>query len=463
MRLPACLLLLFLTLVSNSPVQAQYVRVKMRDSPAQASAEAAAKASADAAAKDSADAVKWLNRGLEEYNLGKYAQAASSLSIAVSRNPQSDKAHYFLANALWNTRQTNRALQEYQRALENSQSPEMTENCHSVLARYHFHTVASAARAPLSLLPTAPAVTDISKMASGTGSIRGFEPAIRRDLSSFMNAAAGSGAGNLRTSESHPDGVAVFNSAPAQNASFNSWQMRFRLSFERALSAELNKRNVIGRCGKYSMIFSCDSSRQLRGKIVDTNAPDVVNESLLAATKQLDGSRVLEFPDDIGSSGFNFTLAWDNPVVRSAPQSPLPRTGADILVRNYASVEAVPGYFANTKGVIVNAKGLKAIPGRLKGDHSSTRDVNADLLRKNGVEAVTAQLPTSVEAVIGEFPPELQGVAGVLPSSDLPQFDVVVSGKVLPRPAPIALKTTQQLQSLDALAPARTSSAGKKR
>jgi hypothetical protein len=427
-------LLLFLTFTSNNLCWAQ---------------SAHAKVDVDAAVKDALDADKWLARGLQEYNQGRYAQAASSLSMAVSRNPQLDTAHYYLANALWNTRQTSRALQEYQRALETAQSPGMTENCKSVLARYHYHTVGSAIHAPAEFAAKPP-LTDISGMAQGTGSIRGYGAAKTGALSSFMDAAAGSGASNLRNPNSHPDGVAVFNSAPSQNQSFNSWQFKFRLAFERALSAEMNKRGVIGRCGKYSMIFSCDANRQLRGKIVETNAPDVINESLLAATKQLDGSGILEFPPDIGTSGFNFTLAWDNPPVRTpVPTPPPPQIAADTLVRNHVAVETIPGYFANAKGIIVSNRGLKAVPGKLKGDHSNDRNVTASMLPTTRVQAVTAQLPTSVEAVIGEFPPELQGVAGVLPSSDLPQFDVVVAGKVLPRPTPVALRTTQQAGSLD--------------
>jgi hypothetical protein len=454
----ACLFLLFFGVASVSPVGAQYMRVKIPLSPAQVKADEAAKASLDAAAKDIADAEKWRTRGLEEYRLGQYVQAVSSLSMAISRDPKSDTAHYYLANALWNTRQVGRALQEYQRALETAQTPEMTENCKSVLARYHFHTVASAAR-PTALPTNASGPKDISGMASGTSAVRGFGAPGTGPVSSFMDAAASGGARNLRTNISHPDGVAVFNSAPVRNASFNSWQMNFRLAFERAMSAEMDKRGVTGRCGKYSMIFSCDAGRQLRGKILDTNAPDVVNESLLAATKQLDGSRILQFPDDMGTSGFNFTLAWDNPPVRTpvaATPTPIPRVGVDTLVRNYASVEAVPAQFANTKAMIGSAKALKAVPGKLKGDQSANKDVNAGLLGKQGLQAVTAQLPTSVEEVVGEFPPELQAFAGVLPTANLPQFDVIVSGKVLPRPAPIALKTTQQLQSLDAPPPPST-------
>jgi Tetratricopeptide repeat len=459
-------ILLILTLASNNSALAEYVRMRARVDPgAQARADAVAKANADAA-KDSADADKWRARGMEEYRLGQYAQAVSSLSMSVSREPKSDTAHYYLANALWNTRQTNRALQEYQRALETSQSSEMTENCQTVLARYHFHTVASAAHTPKPAVSAG--LTDISGMANGTHGIRGFGAPGTGPVSSFMDAAASGGARNLRNNVSHPDGVAVFNSAPTRTASFNSWQMNFRLAFERALSVEMDKRGVTGRCGKYSMIFSCDASHQLRGKILETNAPDVLNESLLAATKQLDGSRILQFPDDIATSGFNFTLAWDNPPVRTPVAAtptpiPIPRVGVDTLVRNYASVEAVPGSFANTKAVIGTAKGLKAVPGRLKVDQSADQNVQAALLAKRGLQAATAQLPTSVEEVVGEFPPELQAFAGVLPTSNLPQFDVVVEGKVLPRPAPIALKATQQMQSLEAPAPARAKSMAKKK
>jgi Tetratricopeptide repeat len=456
-------ILLILALASNSPALAEYVRMRARVDPgAQARADAVAKANADIA-KDSADADKWRARGMEEYRLGQYAQAVSSLSMSISREPKSDTAHYYLANALWNTRQINRALQEYQRALETSQSSEMTENCQTVLARYHFHTVASAAHTPKPAVSAG--LTDISGMANGTHAIRGYGAPGTGSVSSFMDAAASNGARNLRNNVSHSDGVAVFNSAPTRTPSFNSWQMNFRLAFERAMSVEMDKRGVTGRCGKYSMIFSCDASHQLRGKILDTNAPDVINESLLAATKQLDGSRILQFPDDIGTSGFNFTLAWDNPPVRTpvaVTPTPIPRVGVDTLVRNYASVEAVPGSFANTKAVISTAKGLKAVPGRLKVDQSADKNVNAALLAKQGLQAITAQLPTSVEEVVGEFPPELQAFAGVLPTSNLPQFDVVVEGKVLPRPAPIALKATQQMQSLDAPATTRANVSGKR-
>src|SRR5262249_41326299 len=115
-----------------------------------------------------------------------------------------------------------------------------------------------------------------------------------------------------RQSDSHSEGITVFNQAPS--ADFGPWIAQFRQRFEIQLAQDLSRHGYGSMAGMTTLIFSIDNSRRLRGRVMPgTTAPADMTDCLLSTTRAMDGNSVLSFPNTATLNGFNFSMAWNYP------------------------------------------------------------------------------------------------------------------------------------------------------
>lgn len=349
----------------------------------------------------------WLQRGQQDYAARRYADAVSSLSMAVSKDPSNDIAHYLLGNALLRIGHTEHALQEYQRAYATTGSPEIDTNCRQVLRTYHMQLPAKESRVKSSWRQTLPGV--------GVRSLNEITSAAEQRVSQSAGAT-----------DSHPDGIPVFKTVPefsgGTGASWNRWIEDFRWNFESIFARELGRRREAA-WGKTKMVFSVDAQHKLRGRIVATDAPRFFNDGLLATTRRLDGNRVLSFPPSTAVAGFNFTMGWDYGAHTKAKE--------DV----FASLN-------QTRAGIRNVGADRAVAGKLSADNAGGK-----LLNKPGSGNVSGKLVDAAgEKASGKLLD--QHGSGALAGSLMPTFSTDLSGIILPKARPTELKA-QPAKSLE--------------
>lgn len=329
-----------------------------------------------------ADEIDWLNRGIAEYTAGQYNQAVNSLSLATSKNEQSDLAHYYLANSLLRIGHKARALQEYEKACNASQSAEMYRNCAQVLKAYN----ASVPPPPPSSLPRKRrSVLDQYQVSS---------------LDRINALAEQKNDGKTRFADSHSDGLEVFRCSPEGSGelkgAWDQWIERYRLTFGSTLGPRVRAANIGKLSGRALMVFSVDKNRRLRGRIVKSDAPVLFNYFLLETTRRIDRAPVLDFPAASSLPGYNFTMTWDYGASRN---------GTDTVAQ-----------LLRTEAAIRNQQALKANAGRLPANSSTA----VGTLSNNNTSA--SMRSSDVDA------------------SMMPKFDTNVSAQILPKQLPVELK-----------------------
>lgn len=358
------------------------------------------------------NAQMWLDSGLREYASGRYADAARSFSMAVREDPASDIAHYHLANSLLRIGHRARSMQEYQTAYTLSRSAELSENCRRALEAY-------GQRIPV-----------VRRESLGVHRERLKLSPVEVDSVKHINdLAAGRSGGRSSLTESHSGGVEVFKGAPENKgqlrADWNAWIDNFRMAFNGQLGKELRARGQMRRSGRARMVFSVDTRRKLRGKIVDSDAPEAFNVSLIETTRKMDGWQDLTFPHDSAIPGFNFTMSWDYgaplPDGQTDTTAALRRTTAGL--RTPAGQHGTAGSLGvgRVSGQIGAGQTGGALSAGKTGGALSTQAVSG----KIGAGKITGQLGQS-------------GATGALSAggSDglpLPTFDTSVTGLLLPK------------------------------
>ena len=338
-----------------------------------------------------AEEIDWLNRGIAEYSAGQYNQAVNSLSLAASKNESSDLAHYYLANSLLRIGHKARALQEYEKACNASQTAEMYRNCAQVLKAYN---LALPPPPPLAQHPRRRSVLDQYQTSS---------------LDRINALAEQKSDGKTRFADSHRDGLEVFRCSPEGSpelkAAWDQWIENYRLTFGSTLGPRVRAAKIGKLSGSALMVFSVDKNRRLRGRIVRSDAPVMFNYFLLETTRRIDRAAILDFPAASTLPGYNFTMTWDYGASRN---------GNDTLAE-----------LIRTEASLRNQQALKANAGAL-----TAADTNA-ILRQSSTNA--ALRDSNTEASLR---------AANADALMMPKFDTKVSAQILPKQLPLELKAS---------------------
>jgi tetratricopeptide (TPR) repeat protein len=299
------------------------------------------------------------------------------------RNPDNDVAHYCLANALFKAGQNQRAITEYRRAYALSHTEQMRAFCQQMLQKLGINISGSRSSAGRQVqapswmsAPTSAPIEQFHQMAKTRGS---------RD----------------RDSDSHKDGVDVFDQTPGRD--FDSWITEFRYNFGVAVKQQLMRRGYPSMYGSTMMIFSVDHHHKLRARILRSSAPPVVTNMLLDTTRAMDGRSILDFPKSSNLDGFNFSMSW------AFPEAP----------RGYRDVEA---NLRNAKGRILSQNGMRAQTGIM---NYNTSNASGALATKNANGRLV--------------PGSNQGVDGKLAGGNV-SISTDVAGLLMPKQKPIELK-----------------------
>ncbi|MCB9469433.1 MAG: hypothetical protein H6677_14245 [Candidatus Obscuribacterales bacterium] len=110
---------------------------------------------------------------------------------------------------------------------------------------------------------------------------------------------------------SHPDGLQSFRQTPPDSPAWDYWINRYKRSFQYILMSHLAKEGEVNPYGSVACIFSIDNKGNLRGHIYASTASQRLNRCLLKTIRELNHSRVLEFPRGAKISGYNFQMKWD--------------------------------------------------------------------------------------------------------------------------------------------------------
>lgn len=116
---------------------------------------------------------------------------------------------------------------------------------------------------------------------------------------------------NNKSWASHPDGLAKYRQAPENTREWDFWINRFTRAFQYILLKHLAKEGGDHLTGSAACIFSIDKTGRLRGHIYASTADSVLNRCLLATIKEMNYSRILEFPGSSKIDGFNFRMTWN--------------------------------------------------------------------------------------------------------------------------------------------------------
>lgn len=316
------------------------------------------------------------------------AQSVEAYEESVRRAPQSDVAHYCLANALFKAGQSGRAVVEYKQAYALARGEQMRGYCSKMLDQLGVHVAGSRSAAGMQV--RAP----------------GWMPqTTSAPISKFQEMAKTHGAAD-RISDSHRDGVPRYDKAPG--ADFDSWITEFRMNFGKQLNREMYMRGYRSMFGTTQMVFGVDHNHKLRARILRSTAPPHLTDCLLATTRALDGHSVLDFPRNSDLDGFNFAMSWTFPEY--------PRSQADVTaaLRNpYGRVNATAAMQAS-QGVL----NYGTVNGNL-----ASKNASGQLLNKGASSAVAGKLD-----------------AGKV------TFTTDVAGLLLPKPKPVELKAKPALK-----------------
>jgi hypothetical protein len=347
-----------------------------------------------------AEDIDWLNRGIAEYSAGQYNQAVSSLSLAASKNEGSDLAHYYLANSLLRIGHKARALQEYEKACNASQTAEMYRNCAQVLKAYN---VAVPPPPPMGHPMRRRSVLDQYQVSS---------------LDRINSLAEQKSDGKMKFADSHRDGLEVFRCSPEGSAelkaAWDQWIEKYRLTFGSTLGPRVRAANIGKLSGSALMVFSVDRNRRLRGRIVKSDAPVLFNYFLLETTRRIDRAAILDFPAASALPGYNFTMTWDYGASKNGTD-----TIAELL---------------RTEATLRNQQALNANAGTLSASDTSAA------LRSSNTSAALRNSSTSAALRNSD-------AAAALRSADadalmMPKFDTKVSAQILPKQLPVELKAS---------------------
>ena len=362
-----------------------------------------------------ADEIDWLQRGISEYSAGQYNQAVSSLSLAASKNEQSDLAHYYLANALLRIGHKSRALQEYEKAANTSQTAEMYKNCAQVLKAYN------------ATVPPPP------PLGQGIRRRSVLDQYQTSSLTKINALAAQKSDSSMPFADSHKDGLEVFKCSPEGTpelkADWDQWIERYRLTFGSTLGPRVRAANIGKLSGRALMVFSVDKNRRLRGRIVKSDAPVMFNYFLLETTRRIDHSPVLDFPVASALPGYNFTMTWNYGASRNGTDTVAELLRTEAVLRQQA-LNATAGRLAtnNTNASLLNQP-LNSASGKLFNNNT-----NASMLNQQALNANAGRLSTN-------------NTSATLRNSELdaammPQFDAKVSAQILPKQLPVELKAS---------------------
>ncbi len=338
-----------------------------------------------------AEEIDWLNRGIAEYSAGRYNQAVSSLSLAASKNESSDLAHYYLANSLLRIGHKARALQEYEKACNASQTAEMYRNCAQVLKAYN---VAVPPPPPLVQHPHRRSVLDQYQTST---------------LDRINALAEQKSDGKTRFADSHRDGLEVFRCSPEGSpelkAAWDQWIENYRLTFGSTLGPRVRAAHIGKLSGSALMVFSVDKNRRLRGRIVRSDAPVMFNYFLLETTRRIDRAAILDFPAASTLPGYNFTMTWDYGASRNGTDTVAELLRTEAALRNQPALNANAGALtaADTNAILRQSSTNAAL--RNSNTDASLRAANADALM-------------------------------------MPKFDTKVSAQILPKQLPLELKAS---------------------
>lgn len=338
-----------------------------------------------------AEEIDWLNRGIAEYSAGQYNQAVNSLSLAASKNESSDLAHYYLANSLLRIGHKARALQEYEKACNASQTAEMYRNCAQVLKAYN---QAVPPPPPLVQHPRRRSVLDQYQTSS---------------LDRINALAEQKSDGKTRFADSHRDGLEVFRCSPEGSpelkAAWDQWIENYRLTFGSTLGPRVRAAHIGKLSGSALMVFSVDKNRRLRGRIVRSDAPVMFNYFLLETTRRIDRAAILDFPAASTLPGYNFTMTWDYGASRNGTDTVAELLRTEAALRSQQALNANAGALtaADTNAILRQSSTNAAL--RNSNTDASLRAANADALM-------------------------------------MPKFDTKVSAQILPKQVPVELKAS---------------------
>lgn len=359
-----------------------------------------------------------VQRGVQAYNARQYASAVNNLQAAITRDPENDTAHYFLANALMAVGNRTHALQEYSRAFQYSMDGELLDNCARVLEFY---------RQPL------PRRTPRARRSAA-----GLNPYTVRSVQEINRLAETHVSQARRTMESHSSSLDVFKTAPeskdGMNRAWDDWILKYRYAFNNVLKTYTGARR---RSGKTRMVFSVSQNGRLRGRIVDTDAPVFLTDAMLATTRKLDGDSGLSFPPGSQIPGFNFTMTYDY----GAPE-PEPTTTATLRSTNTAAALRTPAGQGAVAGKLGSAKTDAGLTSASTSASVATKGTNAALRTPEGAHATAAGTLAGTD-VSGKVGGSSTGLAADMDDGmALPTVSTDVSGLVLPKAKLEELKAT---------------------
>lgn len=328
-----------------------------------------------------------------------------SYERTVATYPNSDMAHYMLANELYKAGFKDRAIQQYRAAFALTRSEQMRQFCQRMLKQLGVNVAGSVSAAGY-------AVNAPGWMA----------PASSSPLEKFHDMAHRSRAADPH-SDSHRDGVAIFKQTPG--AEFDSWITEFRIRYGKAFMQQLNSKGMRQAFGRTQMVFSVDKDHHLRSRLVQTTAPSVVTDCLLDATRFMDGKALLDFPPGVKADGFNFAMAWTYPEYPRTNVSAALRMndGRASLVRGNQATQGVMNY-NDARGSLRTTDVRGTLSSSNVNAALGARDARGNLINKSGASA---------------------GAAGKLAEGDV-SITTDVAAMLMPRAKPVELKAAPPLK-----------------
>lgn len=312
--------------------------------------------------------------------------------------PNSDMAHYMLANELYKRGLKDRAVQQYRAAFGLTRNQKMRNFCQDMLKTLGVTVAGSVSAAGYRV--NAPA------WMSAASSDR---------LEKFHDMAHRKQAANPH-SDSHSDGVAMFSQTPGRE--FDSWITEFRIRYGKAFMQQLNSKGYRAAFGQTQMVFSVDKEHHLRSRLVQTTAPMAITDCLLEATRMMDGKAVLDFPPGTNTNGFNFAMSWVYP---EYPRNMA--TVAAAMRNNDGRAALMRGNQATAASLNYNDTHASLSSNNVNGTINS-KDAHGNLVGKSGASA---------------------GVAGKLGDGNV-SFTTDVAAMLMPRAKPVELKAAPPLK-----------------
>lgn len=116
---------------------------------------------------------------------------------------------------------------------------------------------------------------------------------------------------NPKWSSNPASPVMRFAQAPENSREWDQWILRFRRNLSKLVFRHLAHEAGTETGGAANIIFSVDKAGHLRACIYQSTADDTINNSLLAAIRDLDMHYSLHFPANSHITGWNFHMHWN--------------------------------------------------------------------------------------------------------------------------------------------------------